>query len=116
MNNFDPSFIKNLTISDEDLKVDATDVNNLGSRIVSEKQTRQKFLNEARKMGCEKEMFLILSKYDNLLRNCTNDKERKDIAHLGCVEVYRLLGGGGELYVDGQLVIKDNWGKDNWGK
>ncbi len=103
----DPSFIKSLSISDNDLKIDATNENNLSNKIVSEKETRKKFLSEARRMGCEKEMFMVLSKYDNLLRNCTNSKERSDIAKLGCVEVYRLLGGGGELYIDGQLVIKE---------
>lgn len=105
---FDPNIIKSLSISASDLKIDATDPTNLSKKIVSEKDTRAKFLAEARRMGCEKEMFLLLSKYDNLMRNCTNDKERSDISKLGCVEVYKLLGGGGELYVDGQLVVKDN--------
>lgn len=105
---FDPNIIKSLSISDSDLKIDATDPANLSKKIVSEKETRAKFLAEARRMGCEKEMFLLLSKYDNLMRNCTNDKERRDISKLGCVDIYRLLGGGGELYVDGQLVVKDN--------
>ena len=37
-----------------------------------------------------------------------HDKERADISKLGVVEVYRLLGGGGELYVNGELVIKND--------
>ncbi len=53
-------------------------------------------------------MMLLFAKYDKLLRNCTNDKEREDISKLGAYEVYRLLGGGGELYINGQLVAKDN--------
>jgi hypothetical protein len=41
------------------------------------------------------------------MRTCPNEKERADMAKLGCVEMYRLLGGGGELYVNSQLVCKD---------
>ena len=52
--------------------------------------------------------FSLFEKYDKLLRNCTNAHEREDIAKLGIYEAYRLLGGGGELYVDGSLVAKDN--------
>jgi hypothetical protein len=28
---------------------------------------------------------------------------------MGAVEMYRLLGGGGELYINNELVCKDNW-------
>ena len=102
----DISYIKNLTV--EDVSIDAKNTNNLSNKVVNEKETRRRFLANAKKMGCEKEMFMLLTKYDNLLRNCTNEKERSDISKLGVLEVYRLLGGGGELYVNGQLVAKDD--------
>lgn len=89
-------------------KIDATDPNNLSSKVMAERETRKKLLSHARMMGCEKDMLLLFAKYDKLMRNCTNDKERQDIGKMGSVEVYRLLGGGGELYINGQLVIKDN--------
>jgi hypothetical protein len=91
-----------------DIKIDATDPNNLSNKVLPEQQSRRNFLTHARMMGCEREMMLLFVKYDKLMRNCTNDKERADIAALGAVEVYKLLGGGGELYVNGQLVCKDN--------
>lgn len=102
----DTSLIKNLSIGDT--KIDLSDPNNLSNKVVEEKETRKRMLASAKEMGCEKEMFMIFAKYDNLLRNCTNAKERSDISKLGVLEVYRLLGGGGELYVNGELVVKDN--------
>lgn len=99
------SEIKNLAVGD--FKIDGTDPNNFSNKVLSEQETRRRLLRDAKKMGCEKEMFLIFTKYDNLLRNCPNEKERKDIAKLGIFEMYTLLGRGGELYVDGQLVYKE---------
>jgi hypothetical protein len=95
------------TISDPQ-KIDATDENNLSKKVLEERETRKRFLGHARERGCEREMLLLFAKYDKLLRNCSNQKERDDIAKLACLQVYRLLGGGGELYVDGQLVMKDD--------
>jgi len=97
--------IKSLSIGD--IKIDATNPDNLSNKVLSERETRRRLLNHARLVGCEKDMLLLFKKYDNLLKNCTNDKERSDIGKLGAYETYRLLGGGGELYVDGQLVCKD---------
>lgn len=106
MSKFDNSLVKNICVSD--FKIDATDVNNLNSKVANEQETRRNMLKHAKLLGCEKEMQMIFAKYDNLLRNCSNDKERSDIGKLGAVEVYRLLGGGGELYINGELVCKDN--------
>lgn len=89
-------------------KIDLTNPANLSNKVLDEKETRRRLLAHARLVGCEVEMKLLLEKYDKLLRNCTNEKERADIAKLGCYEMYRLLGGGGELYVDSQLVAKDD--------
>ena len=76
-------------------------------KVLNERDTRNKLVSYARRLGFEKDLLIILRKYDNLLRNCTNEQERKDMGKLGSYEVYRLLGGGGEFYVDGQLVSKD---------
>ncbi len=89
-------------------KIKLNDPRNLSNQVLPEKETRRRLLVQARQLGFEKDMLLLMEKYDKLLRNCTNEKERADIAKLGAYEVYRLLGGGGELYVDGALVVKDN--------
>lgn len=102
----DKSVINNISVGN--INIDGTDPNNLSNKVVSEKDTRKNFLKHARIMGCEQEMLNLFVKYDNLLRNCTNEKERIDIGKLGALEVYKLLGGGGELYVNGELVSKES--------
>jgi hypothetical protein len=88
-------------------KTDLTNPNNLSQKVLPEQETRKRILAHARRAGCEQDIIILLNKYDRLLRNCSDDKERSDISKLGCVEIYRLLGGGGELWINNQLVIKD---------
>ena len=89
-------------------KIDASDPNNLSQKVLDERETRKRILTHARLVGCEGDMLKLFAKYDNLLRGCTNEQERIDIGKMGIYEIYRLLGGGGELYVDGKLVAKDD--------
>ena len=91
-----------------DGKIDATNPDNLSDKVVPERETRKRFLTVAREKGFEKEMMLLFAEADKMMRLCGNDKERHDIAQLYSVKAYRLLGGGGELYVDGQLVCKED--------
>lgn len=100
------SIIKNLNIGSID-KIDLSNPANISNKVLDERETRRRLLTHARMIGCEKDMMLLFAKYDKLLRNCTNASERSDIAKLGAYEMYNLLGGGGELYVDGVLVAKD---------
>lgn len=89
-------------------RIDLTDPNNLSDKVLDEKTSRRKWLARARAEGYEKDMLLLFAKYDRLMRLATSDKERADIAKLGVLEVWKLMGGGGELYADGQLVAKEN--------
>ena len=75
-------------------------------KILEERETRKKLLAHARLLGREREMLMCFAKYDKMLKNCTNKKEYEDMAKLGCYEMYQILGGGGELYVNGSLVAK----------
>jgi len=84
----------------------AININNPEVKVLDEKKTREKLIIFARKRGFEFDLIKIFNKYDNLLKNCTNEKERKDIGKLGAYEVYNLLNRSGDLYVDGQLVVK----------
>lgn len=95
------------TLIDLSGKIDATNPDNLSDKILTERETRKKLLTHARMVGCEKDMMLLFAKYDKLMRNCTNEKERLDMGKLGAYEMYRLLGGGGQLFVNGQLVADD---------
>lgn len=105
MSKIDKTFFRD--VSSEITKIDAGDASNLSNKVMGERETRTKLLTHAREIGAEKEMLILFAKYDKLLRNCSNEKERKDIGKLGSVEIYYVLGGGGELYVDGELVCKD---------
>ncbi len=89
-------------------KINASDTNNLSNKILSERETRKRLTQHAKILGCEKDMLILFKKADNLIFNCSNEKEREDIGKYFCIEVYRLLGGGGELYVNNQLVCKDD--------
>ena len=102
----DKTFLRDLQGTSSTL-IDATNTANLSDKVLEERESRKRLLNHARLVGCERDMLLLFAKYDKLMRNCSNDKERMDMSQLGCVEVYRLLGGGGELFVNGQLVMKD---------
>lgn len=106
MSKHDTTFLRDLSGSIE--TIDASDPNNLSNKVLDERETRKRLLTHARMLGCEKDMMLLFVKYDKLMKNCSNEKERADIAKLGVFEMYRLLGGGGELFVDGKLVAKDN--------
>lgn len=89
-------------------RIDLTDPNNLSDKVLDEKTSRRKWLARARAEGYEKDLLLLFDKYDRLMRLATCPKERADIAALGALEVWKLMGGGGELYVDGKLVAKDS--------
>lgn len=92
----------------EEWQIDAQDANNLSNKVLNERETRKRLLTHARLIGCEGDMLLLFAKYDKLLRNCTNEQERRDMGRMGAWEMYNLLGKGGELYIDGQLVYKEH--------
>jgi DNA mismatch repair ATPase MutS len=75
-------------------------------RVASEAETRKRFLTLAREIGCDREMLMLFAKADKAMKSCQNEQERKDMGKYFCVEAYNLLGGNGELVVDGQLVCK----------
>ena len=89
-------------------KIDASDTKNLSDKVLSEHETRKRLLKHARIVGCEKDMLIIFAKADQQMKNCTNEKEKKDIGKMYSVLIYKLLGGGGQLYIDGQLIVKDS--------
>ncbi len=90
-------------------KIDLTDPNNLSDKVVDEANSRKKWLSFARSQGFEKDLLLLFAKFDNLLKQATDPKEKMDIAKLGALEVYKLLNGGlgyGDLTVNGEVVYK----------
>jgi hypothetical protein len=106
--------------------IDSTNPDDISKKISDEKETRQKFLTVAKWAGRERDMLVLLAKYDKLMRESNNEEKRKDISKIGAIEVYKLLGDcfaslkssnvlqipgldshRGELWVDNELVYKD---------
>lgn len=75
-------------------------------KILSEAETRKNILEIARNLGCEGDVIEIFTKYDRLLKNCTNEEEKKAIGLMGNIEIHRLLSSDpGEILV-GDKIIK----------
>jgi len=105
MSKIDKTFLRDITGNIEKIDLDKSE--NLSNKILKEQETRRRLLTHARINGCERDMLLLFAKADNTLKNCTNENERQGIGKLFIVEVYKLLGGSGQLFVDGQLVCDD---------
>ena len=99
-----------------DFLIDGDDPNNYNDKILDEKETRRRIMNFARSLGCEKELYQLLVKWDNKMRLCGNEEERKHMSELGNVEIFLLLKSakhmGGEstdakLVVNGKVVYSD---------
>lgn len=101
----DKSFLRDIV--GETRIIDMSNPENYSTKIMPEKEFRKRLLMMSRNMGCEREMLMLFAKADATMRKCTDAKERKDMSELFCLEVYRILGGGGELVVNGLLICKD---------
>ena len=71
----------------------------------SERETRYKILLMAKQHGCEKDIMMIFDKYDRALKKCTNEQERKHIAHCGAAEIHKYFYCKGNLVMDGVEVL-----------
>jgi hypothetical protein len=106
--------------------IDSTNEDDLSNKVTDEKETRRKFLTVSRWAGRERDMMMLFAKFDKLQRETTDPAKKLDIAKIGAVEVYKLLGDcfaslrqskalevpgldshRGELWVNGELVYKD---------
>jgi hypothetical protein len=75
-------------------------------KILSEAETRKNILEIARHLGCEGDVIQIFNKYDGLLKNCTNEEEKKAIGLMGNMEIHRLLSSDPGDLVVGDKIIK----------
>lgn len=106
--------------------IDSTNPDDVSNKVSNERETRQKFLTVAKWANREKDMLILLAKFDKMRRECNNEDKKKDISKIGAIEVYKLLGDcfaslkssgalqipgldshRGELWVDGELVYRD---------
>ena len=76
-----------------------------------ENETRKKYFDLAKSIGCQGELVKIFDRYDSLLKGCSNPIERHQIAVLANVEVHKLFGFRDPLVVRGQEILP---GDPNW--
>jgi len=78
---------------------------------LEERETRLTILNDCRnKYGPEgeRQLRMIFDKWDNLLRKCTNENERKHIKVLAITEIHQKMNYIGGLTVGGNVIINDD--------
>lgn len=75
------------------------------TKISSEQESRKNLLSLAKKFKCEKDVKMILDKYDRALKNCTNELERQAIGTAGLAELHKFFYCKGALVVNGQEII-----------
>lgn len=86
-----------------------------GNKIICEQDTRMKILAMARRLGGEDsvtEVKQILHKYDEALKKCTNEVERKHIGQVGAAELHRYFYCSGPLVLDGEVIIPGETSED----
>lgn len=80
----------------------------ISDRVLSEHDTRKKFLNKAKEVGSFKDMLKLFAVTDQKMRLCGNAKEREDIAKIAAIMAYNLLGSAdGSLTINNEVVIDD---------
>lgn len=72
---------------------------------LTENETRNKYLNYARNLGCYQELLQVFDRYDKLLKKCTNVVERQQIAIMANVEVHKLFNFRNPLIVGGKEIL-----------
>lgn len=86
-------------------KVNDSSIQKFNDNVTPEKEYRKKILNFSEKYGCRIEVQQIMDKYDKILLQCTNPKEREQIGIMGVAEIHKMLGCYGSLVVNGNLII-----------
>lgn len=79
----------------------------MAKKVPTEQETRQRLIDWARQYGCEAELLKIFARYDDLLKGCKTETERKAIQTMGIIEIDNFYNGGyssGELTIDGKRI------------
>lgn len=84
----------------------------MAKKPINEKESRRRLLSLARGYGAEAELLNIFKRYDDLLKGCKTDEEKKAVATMGCLEVHNFFGGDGGLTVGGKVIKEDPYQRD----
>jgi hypothetical protein len=78
-------------------------------KAMSEKETRKKLMDFAKKVGAAEDLQHVFDKWDKLLA-LTSPNEKKDVAKMAVLEVQALLDihadTGNGLTIDDEIIIK----------
>lgn len=77
----------------------------MAEKITPEKKFRKHILTMAKNYNCEYDIKRIMQRYDELLKNCKDAKEREQIGIMGIAEIHKFFHMRGALIVNGQVVI-----------
>lgn len=77
-------------------------------KVLSEAQSRQNILDDAKGYGCHEKVVKCFARYDEMLAKSTSDLQRQQIAIMGSAELYRIMGLNVGLSVDGVEVIPNS--------
>lgn len=73
---------------------------------MNEKQTIQSIMVLAREQGVEEKVSKLIDRFQIATKNAKSEEERKALAHMGLVEIYRAIGCVGGLKVDGVVLME----------
>lgn len=90
-----------------DGKIDLDDPSNFSDKVLSEKDTRSRLLNYAKQQGFYKELILLLHTWDQRMRLCSNEEERKAMGEVGANEIMSLMGKSGTITINNKIVYTD---------
>ena len=82
-------------------------VRKMAKKVKSEKESREELIGWARKYGAEEQLLKIFARYDDLLKACKTEEERKAVQAMGVIEVHEFFSGGtpgGSLTIDGRQI------------
>ena len=98
--------LENQLMTKKWIKEEAAKAKTGGIKIVPEQEQRARLINLARMQGhgVEIELQKLFDKYDNLLKNCTNKKEKAHIAYMGVTECHALLNCSDSVIINGYIV------------
>lgn len=84
---------------------------------LSEAETKKKLFNLAKSLGVAHEFKLLLGRYEDLMKKCTNVEERRHISIMGNIEIHKFFNFANPLVIDGVEILpaQPGWeeGKDD---
>jgi hypothetical protein len=76
----------------------------MNKKPLTEKQSRARLLEHARKNGTEDQLLKIFRRFDHLILGAKTQEERDAIATAGVIEIHNFFGSSDELVINGMKI------------